>query len=485
MAQLTSSDTGAEQGLAARAGAGDSSAFGVIYDRHFDELYDFAVRALGDPDAAAAAVASAFARAWEGFNGGVAESDVRAWLLRLGAATVAEEVEADDNGVLGPGRLPAPGDDAGAAAWEAAATSGPVAYAALDLALRREVGGEGGGDGPSTAVEDFERTAAALYLVRTAWARCPTLDGLRWGLPAEPGPRLVRSVSGHAGSCPACAAAAAVYDAGRALRELPPIPPPPGLRDEIWDELADWAAAAPRAAAPAPGSRPRSTVRTGLFAGVALAATAAVAIGSLAGGLLRPLRGSPIRDPRDVHSISHRTEATSTDPTIEMVWSRHPRAEGYSISWDNDPEGVPDTIEDLPGDATGTVSPGLDDGDWYFHLRTYGDGVWTSSVTVGPYIIDAPDDPVRLTGDDPGRGQGRRKDRGDRNDRPEPAPTPTPEATEPDKERRRKPKGDGKPPPPDKPEPRPSPEPSPSPTPQPSPTPTPLPTPTPTSTPDP
>lgn len=52
--------------------------------------------------------------------------------------------------------------------------------------------------------------------------------------------------------------------------------------------------------------------------------------------------------------------------------------------------GLPDAVADLPGDASSASSVRLTPGQWYFHMRTQGkDGRWTSTVNVGPYVIQA------------------------------------------------------------------------------------------------
>jgi hypothetical protein len=47
-------------------------------------------------------------------------------------------------------------------------------------------------------------------------------------------------------------------------------------------------------------------------------------------------------------------------------------------------------VPDLPGSATGTTSPALAPGRWYFHLRTQGrDDSWTHTVHRGPFVVIA------------------------------------------------------------------------------------------------
>lgn len=116
---------------------------------------------------------------------------------------------------------------------------------------------------------------------------------------------------------------------------------------------------------------------------------------------------TPPTDPGDVHSISHEIEAESQDNIIHMGWSpagENPGAtdsnsgvDGYSTSFTQEPEDLPDEEKDLEEDATG-YSEELNNGSWYFHLRTLDNaGNWTSTVHMGPYVIDTTEPQSTLT----------------------------------------------------------------------------------------
>jgi hypothetical protein len=64
--------------------------------------------------------------------------------------------------------------------------------------------------------------------------------------------------------------------------------------------------------------------------------------------------------------------------------------DGFSYEWDTSPGGVPDATVDAQEDVTGATSPPLSDGEsHYFHLRTRDNaGNWTSTVHMGPFVID-------------------------------------------------------------------------------------------------
>jgi hypothetical protein len=96
-----------------------------------------------------------------------------------------------------------------------------------------------------------------------------------------------------------------------------------------------------------------------------------------------------ISDPQDLHSTSHTIGQVSPNPVIIVEWSFHEGASAYAIAWTQSSTDVPGATRDLPGDATRAVSRGLQNGDWYFHLRTQGkNDQWTSTAHLGPFIID-------------------------------------------------------------------------------------------------
>lgn len=69
--------------LIERLQAGDTSAVGLLFDRHYDELFAFADRLLGDPHTAADAVQETFLRVMRYGRSFAAHSSFRSWLLRI------------------------------------------------------------------------------------------------------------------------------------------------------------------------------------------------------------------------------------------------------------------------------------------------------------------------------------------------------------------------------------------------------------------
>ena len=58
-------DSHTDEQLVALAAGGDEHAFAAIFERYFDDIFDFAVRMVSDPEAAALAVYGVFADAWD------------------------------------------------------------------------------------------------------------------------------------------------------------------------------------------------------------------------------------------------------------------------------------------------------------------------------------------------------------------------------------------------------------------------------------
>jgi len=70
--------------------------------------------------------------------------------------------------------------------------------------------------------------------------------------------------------------------------------------------------------------------------------------------------------------------------------------DGFSVVWDHNATGVPDTTKDQEQTWTGTTTT-LADGTWYYHLRTVDNaGNWTSTEDYGPITIDTLDPTVTV-----------------------------------------------------------------------------------------
>lgn len=95
-----------------------------------------------------------------------------------------------------------------------------------------------------------------------------------------------------------------------------------------------------------------------------------------------------------VGSSSHNVDEFSPNNTIDIFLEggddNGSGIDGFSYSFTQNEEDLPDENKDIEEDVANLSSEELSDGTWYFHLRTV-DNVnnWTSTVHAGPFIIDA------------------------------------------------------------------------------------------------
>jgi hypothetical protein len=103
--------------------------------------------------------------------------------------------------------------------------------------------------------------------------------------------------------------------------------------------------------------------------------------------------GADTTPPDDATLSSTNSLDWSNDNTVDVQWSgasdEGSGVDGFSYEWSQAAGTVPDTVKEAEETATGTTSPPLADGQWWFHLRT-GDnaGNWSSPVHLGPFKID-------------------------------------------------------------------------------------------------
>jgi len=114
--------------------------------------------------------------------------------------------------------------------------------------------------------------------------------------------------------------------------------------------------------------------------------------------------GEPV-DPT-VSSTSHTEGGWSNVNTIKVTISgasdEISGVAGYSIEWSKSSGTTPDSVLDLGASETVATSPALEDGSWYFHLRTKDlAGNWTSTVHLGPFHIDTVASTVSIETDPP------------------------------------------------------------------------------------
>lgn len=332
----------ADEELAKRAGLGDAAAFAALYERYFDDVYDFALRVVGAPRPAARTVQSAFVAGWHALRDEPAVVSFRARLFAL-----AHHVALDELRTAGSPAEPAAEPDE--AVWAAAANLGPQDSSLLDLYLRRQL--------------DPGELATALGVARGPLAA--RLGQLRTELERRSGP-----------------------GGAEALTALPLLPAPPGLFDAVWRRVAREGHIRSRPARRRPARRPAlPSLRPERVTKTFLLVAGGAALAAIATGAVIAARAGGVEDPGDVRSTSHQIGQPGPNVVI-IAWSRQEDVAGYSILWSRDAEELPDENVELPGTATGARSPELDAGHWWFHLRTRAqNGDWTSTVHEGPFVV--------------------------------------------------------------------------------------------------
>jgi len=127
------------------------------------------------------------------------------------------------------------------------------------------------------------------------------------------------------------------------------------------------------------------TTKSQLFAGLKIDTTAPVDP-----GLTSP-----------THTISTPSALQTVKIDLSGAFDGESGLDGYSASWSSDASETPAATKNLDAAETSTTSSALADGNWWFNLRTKDiAGNWTSTVHMGPFVIDAtpPGPPTNLAG---------------------------------------------------------------------------------------
>jgi DNA-directed RNA polymerase specialized sigma24 family protein len=393
----------------------DEHAFAALYERYFEDIYDFALRLLGDPDAAPSVTQNTFSEARRSIPGRHVPDSVRAWLYSLTLADAMSPARqtpaaAPTTPAVGQhmpslteidrSRLPGAEEvsqDTGLreTVWQSATQSGPRELALLDMHLRRgfssaEVA-EGSRTSPQTAEstlsdlrESFGEAFAIRILILRGRDACPELAALlqRSTAPDE-SPAVRQAVQAHLSTCDTCQSTVGAYPpAADIFAAFALVPPPAGLKEITWGNLASATTAAAAVPVDTHKRRPWLLILLGLLGAIAIAALLFFLLSGDDGEL---------KDPDDVRSTSHEIGEPSPNNVVKVVWSRQDNVLAYSVDWSEEQFQLPDEVGDLSGNATDATSPQLNPGDWFFHLRTQGkDGKWTSTVHIGPFKIVAP-----------------------------------------------------------------------------------------------
>ncbi|MCH8815647.1 MAG: hypothetical protein IH957_11275 [Chloroflexi bacterium] len=405
----------------------DNAAFGELYERYFPELYDFVVRTMGETERAREVVQGAFVETLREFRRQRSPAPLDA-LLFVAARRIALEALQTSSGTtdsaaqavlqtwlveVDPQRFSAggsvPDEDLAKLVWQLLSAHSAEEYSLLDLNLRRGlqavalaplIGIEVDEaaqtlDGLQASVEDWITTA---LLIHRGSQECTELNAALGQLGANaPSSDLRATVSEHLNSCGQCPAFRSRYPtAAGTFASLAAVPAPEGLKESIWLDMSR--SLAPGVEAPSGSAldlplklwnaaSSKQKAIGGAIAGFFVAVFIALVI------VLGPSSGIGIDDPSGFGSATHEIGQPSAENVISVEWTAEADAVAYSVEWDRESKTLPDDIPDLAGSATSVESPELGVGEWYFHLRTQGpEGQWTSTVHLGPFVIQSPDD---------------------------------------------------------------------------------------------
>lgn len=224
--------------LEALAAAGDRAAFGVLYDRHSGRVYDFVLRKVRDPEAAADIAQETFLRAMRALKPGEKPTAFGTWLFKIAENAAidhmrkARPVSLDAPVPGGEPELPnfhavdhsrfanpeaaAGAEDLAGLVWEAAQFLNPRESTILDLHLRQDLDSAeiahvlGISKGNAYTIvsrlkSTFEEAVAALVMLRSGRKKCADLDGLLHSRRSVlVTPQVRKLVSRHVRSCAVC-----------------------------------------------------------------------------------------------------------------------------------------------------------------------------------------------------------------------------------------------------------------------------------------
>jgi RNA polymerase sigma factor (sigma-70 family) len=268
--------------LVGRAQGGDLDAFGQLYDRYFNRIYDFCWRILRDAEEAGDVSQDVFLKAMQNLSGLTKAASFKSWLFTIAhnaAVTRAERAgrtmplppAAHEEGfgafdVPDPSRLDDPELAAGdaelaALVWEAADALNPRDYALLDLHVRQglesaEIAGVlGVSKGNAYTMVSRMKTAAADVISSYVVARrgnrdCEELQAVLGRFEFPPYTEEVRkAVDGHIKNCETCTKARKALVAPLEIfGGFAMVPAPMALKGDVWGNIsAQWHVTGPGA----------------------------------------------------------------------------------------------------------------------------------------------------------------------------------------------------------------------------------------------
>jgi RNA polymerase sigma factor (sigma-70 family) len=268
--------------LVNRARAGDLDAYGQLYDRYFNLIYDFVWRVLRDADEAADVTQDVFMKAMQNLQSLAKAVSFKSWLFTIAhnsAVTRAERAsrtiplpqpaheeafgtfDVPDPARLNDPELSAGDEELATLVWEAAGALNPRDYALLDLHVRQgmesaEIAGVlGVSKGNAYTMVSRMRTAAGDVIGSYVVARRGSQDceGLRATLQRFEFPpyteEVRKAVDVHINECETCQAARRRLTSPlELLGGFAAVPAPLAVKGDIWGNLSSaWYVTGPGA----------------------------------------------------------------------------------------------------------------------------------------------------------------------------------------------------------------------------------------------
>ncbi|MCB0213022.1 MAG: RNA polymerase sigma factor [Anaerolineae bacterium] len=411
-----------DQQLAAQAAEGNREAFGALYKRYFQDIYDHAARVARNQDIAADVVQSTFVKAWRQLEERKTPDNIKGWLFTVAhnaaidelrytnrLVSAAEETDETDPPfnytLVDSSKLANPqavleDQELVDLVWQSATALPPQDYSLLDLHVRQGLSaGElaenlGASKGAiytklSRLRETLGEAVVSSLLLRRGRKDCPDLNALLTELQATELTRKVRwAIQNHLQACRRCQESKRRYASPAAiLASLAPVSVGPGLRDLLWLQVADQLQREKAVDAAQSTVEPKPRLAPPYLLLIPALLLTFLLLGT-AGALAWWSSSPPVKDPDDVHSTSHLIGQPSNDKSIDIAWTQQPDVKAYSVLWSQGDRDLPDDVPDLSGTASSTTSAELADGIWYFHMRTQGlHDDWTSTVHLGPFTL--------------------------------------------------------------------------------------------------
>jgi RNA polymerase sigma factor (sigma-70 family) len=257
--------------LVGRAVDGDLDAFGQLYDRYFNRIYDFCWRITRDAEEAADATQDVFIKAMQGLPGLAKASSFKSWIFTIAHNTAVTRAERAG----GTAPLPVPSHDEAFGSfdmpdpsrldnpeivaedhelaglvWEATSSLNPRDYALLDMHVRQGIESAEIAQalnitkGNASTMVSRMKTAAAdvisgYVLARRGSGDCEALRGVVGAFEFLPYTEDVRhAVDTHVKACEVCQRSRKAFVPLQIFGSFTPVAAPFALKGDVWRDVS-------------------------------------------------------------------------------------------------------------------------------------------------------------------------------------------------------------------------------------------------------